>query len=139
MSVIESQIQSSSSEFLENKKAYENFLNVFFENLKIIKKGGGDEATERHKKRNKLTARERIEKLKDPGTEFLEFSQFAAHNMYKGAAPAAGVITGIISVQGQECVVCPFNLRFFQIEIILEEFFITRLKCLLKVFLKLLW
>ncbi len=105
MPIIESQINTSSQEFLYNKKAFETQLSEYYEKLDQVKQGGGDEATKRHRNRNKLTARERVLELMDPGTEFLEFSQFAAQEMYKGQAPAAGVITGIISVHNQECIV----------------------------------
>jgi len=55
--------------------------------------------------RGKLLPRERVQMLLDPGTPFLELSQMAAYNMYDNAAPAAGVITGIGRVSGQECII----------------------------------
>ena len=61
---------------------------------------GSDEKIEKHKKRGKLTARERIDLLKDPKTELLEFSQLAAYEVYDDKVPAAGIITGIINVHG---------------------------------------
>ncbi len=67
--------------------------------------GGGARALELHRSRGKLTARERINELIDPGTGFLEFSALAAWDMYEGAAPGAGVITGIGKVSGIECVI----------------------------------
>src|SRR4051812_43894899 len=70
-----------------------------------IKLGGGEEAMKKHKSRGKLTARERIEALLDPGSAFLEFSTLAAWEMYDNQAPAAGVITGIGVVQETECVI----------------------------------
>lgn len=70
-----------------------------------MRKGGGAEALSRHKSRGKLSARERIEQLIDPGSAFLEFSLFAAFNMYNREAPAAGVITGIGVIEGVECVI----------------------------------
>jgi acetyl-CoA carboxylase carboxyltransferase component len=73
--------------------------------LTAVRAGGGPEAVAKHRKRNKLTARERIDRLVDPGSDFLELSALAAHEMYKGAAPAAGMITGIGIVQGQHCVI----------------------------------
>lgn len=73
--------------------------------LDRAKQGGGAEAIQRHKSRGKLTARERVQALIDPGSSFLEFSALAAHDMYEGAAPSAGVITGIGLVEGVHCVV----------------------------------
>src|SRR5690348_4731698 len=75
------------------------------EQLLAVRSGGGAEAVAKHRKRGKLTARERIDRLVDPGSDFLEFSALAAHEMYKGAAPSAGVVTGIGIVEGQHCVI----------------------------------
>jgi acetyl-CoA carboxylase carboxyltransferase component len=73
--------------------------------LTAVRAGGGPEAVAKHRKRGKLTARERIDRLVDPASDFLEFSALAAHGMYKGDAPAAGIITGIGIVEGQHCVI----------------------------------
>jgi 3-methylcrotonyl-CoA carboxylase beta subunit len=67
--------------------------------------GGGEKATERHRGRGKLTARERIDRLVDPGTAFLELNALAAWELYDGQAPAAGIVTGIGVVEGRHCVV----------------------------------
>src|SRR3954454_11700678 len=66
--------------------------------------GGGRRALERHRARGKLTARERIDRLVDPDSAFLELSALAAWDVYDGAAPGAGIVTGIGVVEGQECV-----------------------------------
>lgn len=72
-----------------------------------VKKGGGAEALARHWKRGKLSARERIEALIDPGSRFLEIGLFCAWEMYKeyGGAPAAGTIAGIGAVAGRDVVI----------------------------------
>src|SRR3954471_1675503 len=70
-----------------------------------IARGGGDKAVERHRSRGKLTARERIDRLVDPGTAFLELNALAAWDIYDGAAPSAGIVTGIGVVEGRQCVV----------------------------------
>ncbi|MFP3803149.1 carboxyl transferase domain-containing protein, partial [Paraburkholderia sp. SIMBA_027] len=62
-------------------------------------------ARERHLSRGKLLARDRIEALLDPGSPFLEFSQFAAYEVYDEPVPAAGIVTGIGRVSGRECVI----------------------------------
>ncbi len=67
--------------------------------------GGGEEATARHRARGKLTARERIERLADPGSEFLELNALAAWEVYDGAAPSAGIVTGIATIAGRPCIV----------------------------------
>jgi acetyl-CoA carboxylase carboxyltransferase component len=70
-----------------------------------VAQGGGEKATERHRSRGKLTARERIERLVDPGGAFLELSPLAAWDVYDGQAPAAGIVTGVGVVEGRECVI----------------------------------
>ena len=64
--------------------------------------GGPEEARTRHTQRGKLLARERIERLLDPGTPFLELSPLAAHGCYGDEAPGAGIVTGIGRVAGRE-------------------------------------
>jgi acetyl-CoA carboxylase carboxyltransferase component len=71
----------------------------------LVARGGGEKALERHRERGKLTARERIERLVDPGTAFLELNALAAWELYDGEAPSAGVVTGIGVVEGRHCVV----------------------------------
>jgi 3-methylcrotonyl-CoA carboxylase beta subunit len=73
--------------------------------LQRVRAGGGEKAVERHRGRGKLTARERVAGLCDPGTEFLELSPLAAHGMYDDAAPGAGIVAGIGTVSGRRCVI----------------------------------
>jgi 3-methylcrotonyl-CoA carboxylase beta subunit len=68
-------------------------------------RGGSDKSRERHVARGKLLPRDRVERLLDPGSPFLEIGQLAAHGMYDGAAPAAGVIAGIGRVSGREVMI----------------------------------
>src|SRR5467141_2197871 len=75
------------------------------ERTALIALGGGEKAVERHRSRGKLTARERIDRLVDPGSAFLELSALAAWDLYDGEAPAAGIVTGIGVVEGRECVI----------------------------------
>ncbi len=75
------------------------------ERLARVRAGGGERAVERHHARGKLLARERIERLCDPGSPFLELSPLAAEECYDGAAPAAGMVTGVGVVHGRRCVV----------------------------------
>ena len=67
--------------------------------------GGGPTARDRHVSRGKLLPRDRVAQLLDPGTPFLEIGQLAAHGMYDGDAPSAGVIAGIGRIQGVDCMV----------------------------------
>jgi 3-methylcrotonyl-CoA carboxylase beta subunit len=67
--------------------------------------GGGEMARQRHHDRGKLLARERVERLCDPGTAFLELSPLAAEDLYDGAAPSAGIVTGVGEIDGRRCVI----------------------------------
>ncbi|MBP2472510.1 3-methylcrotonyl-CoA carboxylase beta subunit [Crossiella equi] len=73
--------------------------------LAAARLGGPERARQRHVERGKLLPRDRVDSLVDPGSPFLELSPLAAHGMYDGEAPAAGVITGIGRVSGRECVI----------------------------------
>src|SRR5471032_199668 len=70
-----------------------------------IAAGGGEKAIERHRARGKMLARERIDRLVDPGTAFLELNALAAWEIYDGQAPSAGIVTGIGVVEGRECMI----------------------------------
>jgi acetyl-CoA carboxylase carboxyltransferase component len=67
--------------------------------------GGGERALERHRARGKLTARERVDRLLDPGSAFLELNALAAWELYDGDAPSAGLVTGVGVVEGRHCVI----------------------------------
>ena len=106
MTHIESSINPRSHDFTENAEYMQEIVQDLRDQVERISQGGGERYQERHKARGKLLVRERINGLIDPGTPFLEFSQLAAHGMYgKDDVPAAGVITGIGRVEGQECVI----------------------------------
>jgi len=75
------------------------------ERTALVARGGGDAAVERHRGRGKLTARERVDRLVDPGAAFLELNALAAWEMYDGDAPSAGIVTGIGVVAGRQCVI----------------------------------
>jgi len=78
---------------------------VLRERLAAARAGGGEEAAARHKQGGRLLARERIERLLDPATAFLEIGALAAHGLYDGAAPSAGIVTGIGRVRGREVMI----------------------------------
>ncbi len=105
MEILESELNTSSEEYAENSKWMQSLVADFREQVETVKAGGGPKSVERHKSRNKLTARERIDKLVDMGTAFLELSTLAANGMYNGEAPGAGVVTGIGVIHGQECII----------------------------------
>src|SRR6187402_2915336 len=91
--------------FERRRARMEGLVAELRERTALVAAGGGEKATERHRSRGKLTARERIDRLLDPGSAFLELNALAAWELYDGAAPSAGIVTGIGVVEGQECVV----------------------------------
>jgi 3-methylcrotonyl-CoA carboxylase beta subunit len=105
MPLIESRIDARSAEFQDNAAALRAVVADLDAQLERVALGGGDKARARHVARDKLLPRERISALLDPGSPFLELSALAADGMYDGAAPGAGIITGIGRVHGQEIVV----------------------------------
>ena len=105
MSVIKSQIDTNSKDFAANDAHMRELVADLQEQLERVEIGGGEKAREKHTKRGKMLARERINHLIDPGTPFLELSPLAAFDMYEGKAPCAGIITGLARVSGQEVVI----------------------------------
>ena len=105
MTHIGTQIKQDDPVFLANKAAMDALVADLRAKIAIIEQGGGDKARDRHTSRGKLLPRDRINTLVDSGTAFLEFSQLAAYKVYEDDVPAAGIITGIGRVNGQECVI----------------------------------
>jgi acetyl-CoA carboxylase carboxyltransferase component len=101
----ESAIDPQSPAFRENDRHHRALVDELRKALAEVKQGGGDAAVAKHRARGKLTARERIDALIDPGAPFLELGALAAYGMYDGDAPGAGIVTGIGSVNGVECVI----------------------------------
>jgi 3-methylcrotonyl-CoA carboxylase beta subunit len=105
MAALESRLNTNSDEFRANAAAMQSAVDDLRSVVQSVSQGGGEEARRKHLARGKLLPRERVQRLLDPGTPFLEFSQLAAYGMYGDAAPGAGVITGIGRVSGTECVI----------------------------------
>ena len=105
MEVLANHIKSSSEDFKSNRAHHEALHAAFVERYDQVRSGGSQRAIETQRKRNKLLVRERIEKLIDPDTPFLELSPFAAWEMHGGEVPAAGIITGIGRIEGRECMI----------------------------------
>ena len=102
---IASHLDAGSDEFLRNREHMRGLVAELDRQLERVRAGGGEKAVERHHARRKLLARERVERLVDPGAAFLELSPLAAHGMYDGEAPSAGIVTGIGPVAGRPCVI----------------------------------
>ncbi len=105
MAVLATRVDRASPEFRENRAQFEALVADLRERVALAQRGGDEEARERHTARGKLLVRDRIARLLDPDTPFLEFSPLAAHGLYDDEAPAAGIVTGIGVVAGQEVVV----------------------------------
>lgn len=105
MAVIKSNVDLLGSEFAANKIKTEAIIADLNEKIAHIEKGGAEKYRERHIERGKLLPRDRIRRLLDKGSAFLELSQFAAYGVYEADVPAAGIITGIGRVSGLECVI----------------------------------
>jgi 3-methylcrotonyl-CoA carboxylase beta subunit len=105
MSILQSQIQSGSPEFKANEAHHSALLQQLEAALEKAREGGGPELRKKHESRGKLFVRDRIQKLIDPGTPFLELSPLAANGMYGDQAPGAGVVTGVGLVHGREVMI----------------------------------
>ncbi|MDB2551463.1 methylcrotonoyl-CoA carboxylase [Paracoccus sp. (in: a-proteobacteria)] len=96
---------TGSDAFRANREAHLSLLSDVRQAAEAAAAGGGDKAMQRHVDRGKMPPRERVANLLDPGSPFLEIAAMAAHGLYDGAAPGAGVIAGIGRVQGQDVMV----------------------------------
>jgi 3-methylcrotonyl-CoA carboxylase beta subunit/propionyl-CoA carboxylase len=105
MDVIETRLQTDSDLYRENRARMEHLVAELRERTSEARAGGGPRAVERHRQQGKLPVRERVDRLLDPGSPFLELSPLAAWGMFKGEAPAAGLVTGIGRVSGREVMV----------------------------------
>jgi acetyl-CoA carboxylase carboxyltransferase component len=105
VAVLTSQLDRDAEEFARRQERMEELVAELRERSAQVARGGGEKATERHRSRGKLPARERVDRLVDPGTAFLELNALAAWGLYDGDAPAAGIVTGIGVVEGRECVI----------------------------------
>jgi 3-methylcrotonyl-CoA carboxylase beta subunit len=105
MPVIQSTINPNDEEFRANRAHYEALLHGYREALAWAQAGGGADALAKHRARNKLTARERVDALIDPNTPFLEVAPLAAYGMYGDEAPCAGVVAGVGVIHGKECMI----------------------------------
>src|SRR5688500_4082830 len=103
MEILGSRIDASSKEFRERAEAMESLVRALREELAKARAGGS--GRERHAEQKKMFVRDRVDALLDAGSPFLELSPLAAHGMYEGDAPGAGLVTGIGRVSGREVIV----------------------------------
>ncbi len=105
MAVIKSDISPRSEAFQKNKAAHAAGIAEIRAAAALAMAGGGEVARTRHTSRGKILPRERVARLIDPGSPFLETGLFAAHGLYDGDSPSAGIITGVGRVAGRECLI----------------------------------
>lgn len=105
MTTLNSRIDSGSESFAANEDANLALVEELRSATKAAHLGGGEKARLRHEGRGKLPVRERVDRLLDPGTAFLELSPLAANGMYDGKVNSAGIITGIGRVSGREVMI----------------------------------
>src|SRR2546422_839882 len=102
MDVLDSHVNPADSIFKTNRDRMQQLVAELRDRLTRVRQGGGPKSIQRHREQGKLPVRERIDRLIDPGSPFLELSPLAAIDMYDDEAPAAGLITGIGRVSGRE-------------------------------------
>jgi acetyl-CoA carboxylase carboxyltransferase component len=105
VAVLSSRIERESDTFARRRARMKELVGELRERGELVARGGPPEAHEKHRDRGKLTARERIDRLVDPGGSFLELNALAAWGVYDDQAPGAGIVTGIGVVEGRECVI----------------------------------
>ncbi|MEQ6885058.1 carboxyl transferase domain-containing protein [Salicola sp. Rm-C-2C1-2] len=105
MTILESRISTEDVLFQERREHMQGLVDDLTEKLETVREGGGEKARERHRSKGKLPVRERINRLLDPGSPFLELAPMAAYQVYEGEVPAAGAVGGIGRVNGVECMI----------------------------------
>ncbi|MEM1419952.1 MAG: carboxyl transferase domain-containing protein [Pseudomonadota bacterium] len=105
MTVLRSSLSPKSETFKANQAAHEAAMGPVHEAIELALAGGGESARERHVSRGKILPRERVSRLLDPGSPFIEIGMFAAHGMYDGASPSAGAVAGVGRVSGREVMI----------------------------------
>ena len=105
MTRMKSLLDTASDDFRANDVSYREKVDELHA-LRLLQRVGGPEmARKRHVDKGKILPRERIERLIDPGTPFLELGELAGLNMHKGVPPGAGIITGIGVIEGRQCMI----------------------------------
>jgi acetyl-CoA carboxylase carboxyltransferase component len=102
---ISSRIDRNSEHFQQNVAYHQQLAQELNARLEEVQLGGGTQVIEGLRKQGKLPARERIQKLVDPGSEFLELSALAGHELYDSPVPSGGIVTGVGMIQGRPCMI----------------------------------
>lgn len=105
MDALSTNLDPNTEDFRANTEHHQALAAQLRERLELTRQGGGEKYRQRHEQQGKMFVRERIERLLDPGSPFLELSALAAWDMYEGGAPGAGMVTGIGRVSGREVMI----------------------------------
>jgi len=105
MAVIKSQIESSSESFKANHLSMLSLMQILHSKVEIASAGGSEKARAKHTARGKLLPRDRVARLVDEKTDFIEFSSLAAAGLYNNEVPSAGIVTGMGKIHGQEVII----------------------------------
>jgi len=105
MPIIKTQLNVNSDSFQSNAKHLRAMTEDFKLAVKQIREGGPEKARQKHVARGKLLVRDRIKKLIDDNSQFLEFSALAANGLYENQVPSAGIVTGLGIIHGQDVVI----------------------------------
>lgn len=103
LSVLPDTVDRNSEAFVRNSQVMQGLVSELQSHIQKVLGGGGESAVKRNRSRNKLLPRERIDRLTDPGSSFLELSQLAGHELYEETLQSGGIITGIGPVHGRLC------------------------------------
>ena len=102
MSVLTSSLDKRGESYAENRRHMQELVDDLRSTLSHIELGGDERSRKRHEARGKLLPRERVRRLLDPGSPFLELSPLAAHGVYDTEVPASGILTGVGRVSGRD-------------------------------------
>jgi 3-methylcrotonyl-CoA carboxylase beta subunit len=105
MAVLSSSFDRASPQAQANRDSMSGLVADLHKKLDAVRQGGPERAREKHTKAGKLLPRERVERLLDPGSPFLEIAPLAALDLYDNDAPSAGIVTGIGRIAERECIV----------------------------------
>lgn len=105
MKQLETTVDAESNEFRQRREDYQVLLDQLDEKLNWSLGGGGEKMVKRHHERGKILVRDRIDLLVDPGTAFMELTPLAGYGLYENQLPAAGIVTGVGTVRGTNCMI----------------------------------
>lgn len=105
MTIIHSSINAQSALYKENQQYMQKLVDDLYQKVAHIAQGGPAAALQRHQEHGKLLPRQRLDLLLDPGTAFLELSQFAGYHLYEDEVPCGGIIAGIGMIENQPCMI----------------------------------